>query len=268
MFLAVTARGTGSSCSMIIMLILFFGLMWFFVIRPEKKKLHEKSGAMRNVKKKERSKLRKRLKDYAVYALLCIFALAGLVFIFKLMGSELKEAIFMAVMLIVISVVGFKILQAGEETKEDAKRKREEDERRFKSGEMKGAERAAYAKKQLDYAMGAYHRGAITFLDLQVLQKMYTGKSMIDDFGLGVVAAASRKYQVNRAIEKQQKSATGSMIINAAVGEAIAGTAGAVIGAATSAQKSSQEAAALAAEKASAEQALNKAIEDSITRRI
>ena len=42
----------------------------------------------------------------------------------------------------------------------------------------------------------------------------------------------------------------------------------AVIGAATSAQKSSQEAAALAAEKASAEQALNKAIEDSITRRI
>ena len=153
-------------------------------------------------------------------------------------------------------------------SKEEAKRKREEDERRFKSGEMKGAERAAYAKKQLDYAMGAYHRGAITFLDLQVLQKMYTGKSMIDDFGLGVVAAASRKYQVNRAIEKQQKSATGSMIINAAVGEAIAGTAGAVIGAATSAQKSSQEAAALAAEKASAEQALNKAIEDSITRRI
>lgn len=153
-------------------------------------------------------------------------------------------------------------------SKEEAKRKREEDERRFKSGEMKGAERAAYAKKQLDYAMGAYHRGAITFLDLQLLQRRYTGQSMIDDLGLDVVAAASRKYQVNRAIEKQQKSATGSMIINAAVGEAIAGTAGAVIGAATSAEKSSQEAAALAAEKASAEQALNKAIEDSITRRI
>ena len=153
-------------------------------------------------------------------------------------------------------------------SKEEAKLKREEDERRFKSGEMKGAERAAYAKKQLDYAMGAYHRGAITFLDLQLLQRRYTGQSMIDDLGLDVVAAASRKYQVNRAIEKQQKSATGSMIINAAVGEAIAGTAGAVIGAATSAEKSSQEAAALAAEKASAEQALNKAIEDSITRRI
>lgn len=152
--------------------------------------------------------------------------------------------------------------------RENAKRKREEDERRFESGEMKGAERAAYAKKQLDYAMGAYHRGAITFLDLQLLQRRYTGQSMIDDLGLDVVAAASRKYQVNRAIEKQQKSATGSMIINAAVGEAIAGTAGAVIGAATSAEKSSQEAAALAAEKASAEQALNKAIEDSIMRGI
>lgn len=153
-------------------------------------------------------------------------------------------------------------------SKEEAKRKREEDERRFKSGEMKGAERAAYAKKQLDYAMGAYHRGAITFLDLQLLQRRYTGQSMIDDLGLDVVAAASRKYQVNRAIEKQQKSATGSMIINAAVGEAIAGTAGAVIGAATSAEKSSQEAAALAAEKAAAEQDLHKAMEDSIMRRI
>lgn len=152
--------------------------------------------------------------------------------------------------------------------RENAKRKRKEDERRFKSGEMKGAERAAYVKKQLDYAEGAYKRGVITLLDLQVLQKMYTGKSMIDDFGLGVVAAASRKDQVNRAIEKQQKSATGSMIINAAVGEAIAGTAGAVIGAATSAQKSSQEAAALAAEKAAAEQDLHKAMEDSIMRRI
>lgn len=224
MFLAVTAREAGGSCSMIIMLILFFCLMWFFVIRPEKKKLHEKSEAMRSAKKKERSKLRKRLKDYAVYALLCIIALAGLVFIFKLMGSELKESIIMAVMLIVFSVIGLKILRAAEETKEDAKRKREEDERRFKSGEMKGAERAAYVKKQLDYAEGAYKRGVITLLDLQVLQKMYTGKSMIDDFGIGVVAAASRKDQVNRAIEKQQKSATGSMIINAAVGEAIAGT--------------------------------------------
>lgn len=268
MFLAVTARGAGGSCSMIIMLILFFCLMWFFVIRPEKKELHEKSEAMRSAKKKESSKLRKRLKDYAVYALLCIIALAGLVFIFKLMGSELKESIIMAVMLIVFSVIGLKILQAAEETKEDAKRKREEDERRFKSGEMKGAERAAYVKKQLDYAEGAYKRGVITLLDLQVLQKMYTGKSMIDDFGLGVVAAASRKDQVNRAIEKQQKSATGSMIINAAVGEAIAGTAGAVIGAATSAEKSSQEAAALAAEKAAAEQDLHKAMEDSIMRRI
>lgn len=152
--------------------------------------------------------------------------------------------------------------------RENAKLKREEDARRFKSGEMKGAERAAYVKKQLDYAEGAYNRGVITLLDLQVLQKMYTGKSMIDDFGLGVVAAASRKDQVNRAIEKQQKSATGSMIINAAVGEAIAGTAGAVIGAATSAEKSSQEAAALAAEKAAAEQDLHKAIEDSVRRRI
>lgn len=267
MFFAVTAMGAGSSCSMIIMLILFFGLMWFFVIRPEKKKLHVKSEAMWKVKKKERSKLRKRLKDYAVYALLCIFALVGLVFIFKLMGSELKGAILMAVMLIVISVGGFKILQAAEETKEDAKRKREEDERRFESGEMKGAERAAYAKKKIDYAVGAYNRGAITFLELQLLKKKYTGESMIDDFGLDVVAAASRKYQVNQAIEKQQKSATGSMIINAAVGEAIAGTAGAVIGAATSAQKSSQEAAALAAEKAAAEQDFHKAMEDSIMRR-
>lgn len=264
MVFAVTAMGAGSSCSMIIMLILFFGLMWFFVIRPEKKKLHVKSEAMWKVKKKERSKLRKRLKDYA---LLCIFALVGLVFIFKLMGSELKEAILMAVMLIVISVGGFKILQVAEETKEDAKRKREEDERRFESGEMKGAERAAYAKKKLDYAEGAYNRGVITLLELQLLKKKYTGKSMIDDFGLDVVAAASRKYQVNQAIEKQQKSATGSMIINAAVGEAIAGTAGAVIGAATSAQKSSQEAAALAAEKAAAEQDFHKAMEDSIMRR-
>lgn len=266
MVFAVTAMGAGSSCSMIIMLILFFCLMWFFVIRPEKKKLHVKSEAMWKVKKKERSKLRKRLKDYAVYALLCIFALVGLVFIFKLMGSELKEAILMAVMLIVISVGGFKILQVAEETKEDAKRKREEDERRFESGEMKGAERAAYAKKKLDYAEGAYNRGVITLL-VQLLKKKYTGKSMIDDFGLDVVAAASRKYQVNQAIEKQQKSATGSMIINAAVGEAIAGTAGAVIGAATSAQKSSQEAAALAAEKAAAEQDFHKAMEDSIMRR-
>ena len=218
--------------------------------------------------KKEKSELRKKLKDYAIYALLCIVALVSLVLLFGLMGADLKGAIIAAVITLIVSAIIFNISQAADENNEKEKRKREEDDRRYESGEMKGAERAAYAKKQLDYAMGAYHRGAITFLDLQLLQRRYTGQSMIDDFGLGVVAAASRKYQVNRAIEKQQKSATGSMIINAAVGEAIAGTAGAVIGAATSAEKSSQEAAALAAEKASAEQALNKAIEDSITRRI
>ena len=146
--------------------------------------------------------------------------------------------------------------------------KLKEDERRFDSGEMKDTERAAYAKKKLDYAEGAYERGAITFLELQALKKKYTGKSLIDDVGLDVVAAASRKNQVDRAIEKQQKSATGSMIINAAVGDAIAGTAGAVIGAATSAQKSSQEVAALAAEKAAAEQNFREAMEDSIMRKI
>lgn len=218
--------------------------------------------------KKENGELRKKLKDYAIYALLCIVVFAGLVLLFGFMGAGLKGAIIGAVITFIVSAIIYSMSQAAEENNEKEKLKREEDERRFKSGEMKGAERAAYAKKQLDYAMGAYHRGAITFLDLQLLQRRYTGQSMIDDLGLDVVAAASRKYQVNRAIEKQQKSATGHMIINAAVGEAIAGTAGAVIGAATSAEKSSQEAAALAAEKASAEQALNKAIEDSITRGI
>lgn len=268
MFLAATARGAGASCSMIIMLILFFGLMWFFVIRPEKKKLHEKSEAMRSAKKKEKSKLNKeKLKDYAVYALLCIIALAGLVLLFGSMGAGLKEAIIGAVILFIVLVIVFKISQAADENNEKEKRKREEDARRFDSGEMKGTERAAYAKKQLDYAEGMYNRGALTFLELQALKKKYTGKSMIDDFGLGVVAAASRKDQVNRAIEKQQKSATGSMIINAAVGEAIAGTAGAVIGAATSAEKSSQEAAALAAEKAAAEQNFRAAVEDSLFRK-
>lgn len=217
--------------------------------------------------KKEKSELRKKLKDYAIYALLCIVALVSLVLLFGLMGADLKVAIIAAVITFIVLAITLNISQAADENNKKEKKKREEDERRFESGEMKGAERAAYAKKKLDYAVGAYNRGAITFLELQLLKKKYTGKSMIDDFGLDVVAAASRKYQVNQAIEKQQKSATGSMIINAAVGEAIAGTAGAVIGAATSAQKSSQEAAALAAEKAVAEQDFHKAMEDSIMRR-
>lgn len=218
--------------------------------------------------KKEKSELRKKLKDYAIYALLCIVALASLVLLFGLMGADLKGAIIAAVITLIVSAIIFNISQAADENNEKEKQKREEDDRRYESGEMKGAERAAYVKKQLDYAEGAYNRGVITLLELQLLKKKYTGKSMINDFGLDVVAAASRKDQVNRAINKQQKSATGSMIINAAVGEAIAGTAGAVIGAATSAQKSSQEAAALAAEKAAAEQDLHKAMEDSIMRRI
>lgn len=229
--------------------------------------------------KKENSKSRKKEKTKKIL-MACIYVTLSLVGIAAFLESFEAVIIFFVAffILLLIYIIYFEIIYFEPEatlskpefmlSKEEAKLKREEDERRFKSGEMKGAERAAYAKKQLDYAMGAYHRGAITFLDLQLLQRRYTGQSMIDDLGLDVVAAASRKYQVNRAIEKQQKSATGSMIINAAVGEAIAGTAGAVIGAATSAEKSSQEAAALAAEKASAEQALNKAIEDSITRRI
>lgn len=224
--------------------------------------------------KKENSKSRKKEKTKKIL-MACIYVTLSLVGIAAFLESFEAVIIFFVAffILLLIYIIYFEpeaMLSKPEFmlSKEEAKLKREEDERRFKSGEMKGAERAAYAKKQLDYAMGAYHRGAITFLDLQLLQRRYTGQSMIDDLGLDVVAAASRKYQVNRAIEKQQKSATGSMIINAAVGEAIAGTAGAVIGAATSAEKSSQEAAALAAEKASAEQALNKAIEDSITRRI
>lgn len=225
--------------------------------------------------KKENSKSRKKEKTKKIL-MACIYVTLSLVGIAAFLESFEAIIIFFVaffILLLIYNIIYFEpeaMLSKPEFmlSKEEAKRKREEDERRFKSGEMKGAERAAYAKKQLDYAMGAYHRGAITFLDLQLLQRRYTGQSMIDDLGLDVVAAASRKYQVNRAIEKQQKSATGSMIINAAVGEAIAGTAGAVIGAATSAEKSSQEAAALAAEKASAEQALNKAIEDSITRRI
>lgn len=225
--------------------------------------------------KKENSKSRKKEKTKKIL-MACIYVTLSLVGIAAFLESFEAMIIFFVaffILLLIYNIIYFEpeaMLSKPEFmlSKEEAKRKREEDERRFKSGEMKGAERAAYAKKQLDYAMGAYHRGAITFLDLQLLQRRYTGQSMIDDLGLDVVAAASRKYQVNRAIEKQQKSATGSMIINAAVGEAIAGTAGAVIGAATSAEKSSQEAAALAAEKASAEQALNKAIEDSITRRI
>lgn len=225
--------------------------------------------------KKENSKSRKKEKTKKIL-MACIYVTLSMVGIAAFLESFEAVIIFFVaffILLLIYNIIYFEpeaMLSKPEFmlSKEEAKRKREEDERRFKSGEMKGAERAAYAKKQLDYAMGAYHRGAITFLDLQLLQRRYTGQSMIDDLGLDVVAAASRKYQVNRAIEKQQKSATGSMIINAAVGEAIAGTAGAVIGAATSAEKSSQEAAALAAEKASAEQALNKAIEDSITRRI
>lgn len=218
--------------------------------------------------KKENSELRKKLKDYAIYALLCIVVFAGLVLLFGSMGAGLKGAIIGAVITFIVSAIIFNISQAADENNEKEKCKREKDARRFDSGEMKGAERVAYVKKQLDYAEGAYKRGVITLLELQLLKKKYTGKSMINDFGLDVVAAASRKDQVNRAIEKQQKSATGSMIINAAVGEAIAGTAGAVIGAATSAEKSSQEAAALAAEKAAAEQDLHKAMEDSVRRRI
>jgi len=225
--------------------------------------------------KKENSKSRKKEKTKKIL-MACIYVTLSLVGIAAFLESfEAMSIFFVAffILLLIYNIIYFEpeaMLSKPEFmlSKEEAKRKREEDERRFKSGEMKGAERAAYVKKQLDYAEGAYKRGVITLLDLQVLQKMYTGKSMIDDFGLGVVAAASRKDQVNRAIEKQQKSATGSMIINAAVGEAIAGTAGAVIGAATSAQKSSQEAAALAAEKAAAEQDLHKAMEDSIMRRI
>lgn len=224
--------------------------------------------------KKENSKSRKKEKTKKIL-MACIYVTLSLVGIAAFLESFEAVIIFFVAffILLLIYIIYFEpeaMLSKPEFmlSKEEAKLKREEDERRFKSGEMKGAERAAYAKKQLDYAMGAYHRGAITFLDLQLLQRRYTGQSMIDDFGLGVVAAASRKDQVNRAIEKQQKSATGSMIINAAVGEAIAGTAGAVIGAATSAQKSSQEAAALAAEKAAAEQDLHKAMEDSIMRRI
>ena len=227
--------------------------------------------------KKENSKSRKTKKilKACIYAALALFIIAVFLESFVLMETFELRVIFGTLFFVLLYIYGMYSKPVAMFSKpefmlskEEAKRKREEDERRFESGEMKGAERAAYAKKQLDYAMGAYHRGAITFLDLQLLQRRYTGQSMIDDLGLDVVAAASRKYQVNRAIEKQQKSATGHMIINAAVGEAIAGTAGAVIGAATSAEKSSQEAAALAAEKASAEQALHKAMEDSIMRRI
>lgn len=219
-------------------------------------------------KEKSKSEIKKKLEVYYWVSLcvgLALFIISG--FLEPPESTITFGAGFVFVILYSIIHIAY-VEPEAKLNREDAKRKREEDERRFESGEMKGAERAAYAKKKLDYAMGAYHRGAITFLDLQLLQRRYTGQSMIDDLGLDVVAAASRKYQVNRAIEKQQKSATGHMIINAAVGEAIAGTAGAVIGAATSAEKSSQEAAALAAEKASAEQALNKAIEDSITRKI
>lgn len=217
--------------------------------------------------KKEKSKSREKEKTKKIL-MTCIYVTMAL-FIIAILLESIEAAIICSVaFFIIVFIYGIYVEPEAKLNREEAKRKREEDERRFESGEMKGVERAAYAKKKLDYAEGAYKRGVITFLDLQLLQRRYTGQSMIDDLGLDVVAAASRKYQVNRAIEKQQKSATGSMIINAAVGEAIAGTAGAVIGAATSAEKSAQEAAALAAEKAAAEQDLHKAIEDSVRRRI
>lgn len=47
MFLTGTGSGAGSSVSMILMLLLFFVLMWFFMIRPEKKK-QKKIEAMRS----------------------------------------------------------------------------------------------------------------------------------------------------------------------------------------------------------------------------
>ena len=174
---------------------------------------------------------------------------------------EIVSCIVAILYLILCGIVYKKIEKALTNSENQKQKKREEDIKRFESGEMTGEERAAYAAKQISDAELFYRRGYLNLAELELLRKKYTGKSfMIDNMSIEAVFAASKRDEVNRAIEQHNKRAEKSMIYSAAIGDAIGGTAGAIVGAVSSAQKSAQEGAALEVEKAKADQAFEDAI--------
>lgn len=195
-----------------------------------------------------------------IAALACSLC-GGIMFLimFAITGGTF-QSIHAVIILIPACIVYFKVEKAltnSQNQKENERsKKREEDEKRFESGKMTDKERAAYAAKQIGDAELMYSHGDLTLAELELVRKKYTGKSfMVDNMSLETVFAASRKDEVNRAVEQHNKEAEKNIIYSAAIGNAIGGTAGAIVGAVSSAQKYAQEGAALEAEKAKAEQA-------------
>lgn len=164
--------------------------------------------------------------------------------------------------IIIKSKKEIKSSQQYESARRSAKYK--EDEQRFKNGEMSPSERAAYAKKKIEFAEMAYRGGQLTLMELELVKKKYSDNSMIDVVGLNVTAAVSKKDQINRKITEQQKRAENRLIFNTALGEATGGIGGAIVGAVDSAQRNAKETITLETEKNIAEQEYRKAIEDSV----
>ena len=144
-------------------------------------------------------------------------------------------------------------------------RSKQEQELRFKNNQMTPEERAHFVEKKLKSIEEAYKYGDITLFEYEVLQKKYKGESFyVDSYGLAGTAAASKKHDVERAIEKQKKDAERNLIISATVGEAVGGLSGAIVGAASSIQKSSQEVAALEKKRIEAEEEFKQVAHDHI----
>ena len=144
-------------------------------------------------------------------------------------------------------------------------RSRQEQELRFENKQMSPEERAQFVEKKLKIIEEAYKYGDITLFEYEVLQKKYKGESFyVDCYGLAGTAAASKKHDIERAIEKQKKDAERNLIFSATVGEAVGGLSGAIVGAASSIQKSSQEAAALERKRIEAEEEFKQVAHDHI----
>ena len=138
-----------------------------------------------------------------------------------------------------------------------------ENERRFDNGEMTENERAEFIAKKIKRAEELYFHGDLTLLELEAIKKKYSGHSIFLDYGgLEFTRAYSNKKQVENAITQHKKDAENSLILSAAIGDAIGGTAGAIVGASASIQKSANDAATLEAMKLAAERDYQKACEN------
>lgn len=101
--------------------------------------------------------------------------------------------------------------------------------------EMTPAEKA----KKLRLAEMMFEHGDITFMQYDLLKAKYTGeKSYTETHGIDMAMAASKKISADMAIEKHKKDTEKSIVLNAAVGNAVGGLGGTIIGAATAAGKS------------------------------